>query len=96
MSRAHGIDSPHPRRRAGTWDSDDDDDDSVPEVEGEGAYRRNAEMLFNGEGDDERSLAAMRGAMASGKKIPTREAIAALEIVKVDDLPDKSKLISIL
>jgi hypothetical protein len=96
MSRAHGIDSPHPRRRAGTWDSDDDDDDSVPEVEGEGAYRRNAEMLFSGEGDDERSLAAMRGAIASGKKIPTREAIAALEIVKVDDLPDKSKLISIL
>jgi hypothetical protein len=96
MSRAHGIDSPHPRRRAGTWDSDDDDDDSVPEVEGEGAYRRNAEMLFSGEGDDERSLAAMRGAIASGKKIPTREAIAALEIVKVDDLPDKSKLLSIL
>ena len=95
MSRAHGIDSPHPRRRAGTWDSDDDDD-SVSEVEGEAAYRRNAEMLFSGEGDDERSLAAMRGAMASGKKIPTREAIAALEIVKVDDLPDKSKLISIL
>jgi hypothetical protein len=63
----------------------------VPEVEGEAAYRRNAEMLFSGEGDDERSLAAMRGAIASGKKIPTREAIAALEIVKVDDLPDKSK-----
>lgn len=95
MSRAHGLDSLHPRRQAGTWDSEDDDD-SVPEVEGEAAYRRSAELLFSGEGDDERSLAAMRGAIASGKKIPTREAIAALEIVKIDDLSDKSKLHSIL
>jgi hypothetical protein len=95
MYRSHGIDSPHPRRRAGTWDSDDDDD-SVPEVEAEAAYRRNAEMLFSGEGDDERSLAAMRGAIASGKKIPTREAIATLEVVKIGDLSDKSKSILML
>jgi hypothetical protein len=53
-------------------------------------------MLFSGEGDDERSLAAMRGAVASGKKIPTREAIATLEVVKIGDLSDKSKSILML
>ena len=82
----------NPRRRTGgSWDSDDDDE-SLPDIDVE-SYRRNADLLFNQDGDDERSLAAMRGALASSKKVPTKEAIASLELVTIQDLSDKSKAI---
>ena len=35
----------------------------------------------------------MRGALASSKKVPTKEAIASLELVTIQDLSDKSKAI---
>lgn len=72
-----------------TWDSDDDDD-PVPEMDAE-TYRRNAELLFSTDLDDERSMAAMRGALAAGKRVPSKEAIASLEIVKLEDLEENGR-----
>jgi hypothetical protein len=73
-----------------TFDSDDDDD-SVPEIDAEASYRRSAELLFSSDLDDERSMAAMRGALAAGKRVPSKEALASLEIVKVEDLEENGR-----
>jgi predicted kinase len=54
-------------------------------------YRRNAELLFSADLDDERSMAAMRGALAAGKRVPSKEALAALEIVKLEDLEENGR-----
>jgi DNA-binding SARP family transcriptional activator len=70
---------------AHTFDSDDDED-SVPEIDADTAYRRSAELLFSSDLDEERSMAAMRGALAAGKRVPSKEALASLEVVKVEDL----------
>ncbi len=72
-----------------TWDSDDDED-PVPETDAE-TYRRNAELLFSADLDDERSMAAMRGALASGKRVPSKEALASLEIVKLEELEENGR-----
>lgn len=48
------------------------------------------QILYQG-ADDERSVAAMRGALANSKKLPTKEALASLEKVKVEDLPERDK-----
>jgi hypothetical protein len=72
-----------------TWDSDDDDD-PVPEMDAE-SYRRSAELLFGADLDEERSMAAMRGALAAGKRVPSKEALASLEIVKLEDLEDNGR-----
>jgi hypothetical protein len=63
----------------------------VPEIDAEAAYRRSAELLFSSDLDDERSMAAMRGALAAGKKVPSKEALASLEIVKLEDLEDNGR-----
>ncbi|KAE9381741.1 hypothetical protein N431DRAFT_440567 [Stipitochalara longipes BDJ] len=91
IPRNTAFDPPHPRRRAAThtWDSDDDED-PVPEMDAE-TYRRNAELLFSTDLDDERSMAAMRGALASGKRVPSKEALASLEIVKLEDLEENGR-----
>jgi hypothetical protein len=73
-----------------TFDSDDDED-SVPEIDAEASYRRSAELLFSSDLDDERSMAAMRGALAAGKRVPSKEALASLEIVKVEDLEENGR-----
>jgi hypothetical protein len=72
-----------------TWDSDDDED-PVPEMDAE-TYRRNAELLFSTDLDDERSMAAVRGALAAGKRVPSKEALASLEIVKLEDLEENGR-----
>ena len=51
----------------------------------------NAELLFSTDLDDERSMAAMRGALAAGKRVPSKEAIASLEIVKFEDLEENGR-----
>jgi hypothetical protein len=79
---------------AHTWDSDDDDD-SVPEIDAE-AYRRSAEFLFSSDADDERSMAAMRGALAAGKRVPSKEALASLETVKLEDLEENGRSKSLM
>lgn len=70
----------------------------MPEADPEAAYRRSAELLFTSDLDDERSMAAMRGALAAGKRVPSKEALASLEIVKLEDLEDngRSKLDTII
>jgi hypothetical protein len=62
----------------------------VPETDAE-AYRRSAELLFSSDPDDERSMAAMRGALAAGKRVPSKEALASLEIVKLEDLEENGR-----
>ena len=69
------------------WGDSDDDDDSAPETEAE-AHRRSTEFFLNPGPEDERSIAAMRGALASGKRVPSKEAIASLEVVKLEDLEE--------
>ena len=54
-------------------------------------YRRNAELLLSTDLDDERSMAAMRGALASGKRVPSKDALASLEIVKLEDLEENGR-----
>ncbi|PMD25194.1 hypothetical protein NA56DRAFT_474670 [Hyaloscypha hepaticicola] len=87
VPRNNAFEPPHSRRRAAahTFDSDDDED-SVPEIDADTAYRRSAELLFSSDLEEERSMAAMRGALAAGKRVPSKEALASLEVVKVEDL----------
>ncbi len=62
----------------------------MPEIDAE-AYRRSAEFLFSSDPDDERSMAAMRGALAAGKRVPSKEALASLEIVKLEHLEENGR-----
>jgi hypothetical protein len=76
------------QRDATGWESDDDDDAGAdPEV---ASYRRTSQHLFD-DYDDERALAAMRGALAAGKKIPSKEALASLEKLAIKDLKEGDK-----
>jgi hypothetical protein len=83
--RAQGRQDPSnpARRNADVWDSDDEDD--FAEMD----YRRHSQFLS--EQDEERVMAAMRGAIAAGKKIPSKEALASLEKVDLKDLKDADK-----
>lgn len=78
-----------PARAAINGDSDDEDDESI-----EAEYRRNSELLFD-PGDEERALAAMRGALAVGKKVAARDFLANLEIVPIDQIPESERSCSI-
>ena len=66
------------------WDNSDDEDDLED---------RHPDEYGGPEGDDDRALAALRGAIAGSKKVPSKSAIASLEVVKPEDLKeaDKSK-----
>lgn len=78
----------YPRRRnaATTWDSDEDEEDIRAET-----YRRQAELLFGG-GDEERAMQLARGVLgAHGKRVPSKDALASLESVRVEDLSADSK-----
>jgi hypothetical protein len=87
------LDSSRPRRRnANDWDSGDDDDDDdahspLSEIDSD-----RAGFLY-GDMDEERHMAAVRGAIAAGKKIPSKEFIASLENVDPKDIKeaDRSK-----
>jgi hypothetical protein len=72
---------------AHTWDSDDDDD-STPDVEHESLRR---EALYAEFDEEQRTLASMRGAIAAGKKVPSKEAIASIEKLDIKDLGDADK-----
>jgi hypothetical protein len=58
--------------------------------EPEDGRRRRGEFLFNPE-DEERAMAAVRGALAASKKIPSKETIDALEVVDTKDLSEEEK-----
>lgn len=91
-------DLPHARRRLqpNSDSDDDDDDDSGLDLDLEGS-RIGAGRLY-GDMDEERMLAAMRGQLATGKKVPSKEAIASLEklIIKELDESDKCKFSYVL
>ncbi|KAE8447586.1 hypothetical protein EG329_010557 [Mollisiaceae sp. DMI_Dod_QoI] len=82
------------RRLASGWDSEEDEE-TVAELERERDevyYRRHAaEALFGADYDEERSIAAIRGAVAGGKRVPSKEALSSLESVKVKDLTDADR-----
>ena len=81
-------DSHHSRRRmAHTWDSDDDDD-SATEVDRE---RLRGGSLYTAEMEEERALAHMRAAIAAGKKVPSKEALASIEKLDIKDLNESDK-----
>lgn len=78
------------RRAVPAWDSEDDDDLADSEEMG---YRRHSQMF--GDQDEERALAALRGSIAAAKKIPSKEALAALERVDLKDLKESDKVCTI-
>jgi hypothetical protein len=90
--RTHGLPLPPDiasrMRRNHIWDSDDDEE-SIADIE-IGRYSRGSQQLFS-EYDEERAMAAMRGAMAAGKKVPSKEAIASLEKVSISDLKEADR-----
>jgi hypothetical protein len=60
--------------------------------EREALYRQHAaEALFGGDIDDDRSIAAIRGMVAGGKRVLSKEALASLESVKVKDLKEADR-----
>lgn len=88
------------RRLAPAWDPDSEEDEDITremsrEVarEREVLYRQHAaEALFGGDlGDDDRSIAAIRGMVAGGKRVISKEALASLESVKVKDLKEADR-----
>ncbi|KAF8856952.1 hypothetical protein BDZ45DRAFT_451420 [Acephala macrosclerotiorum] len=91
------LEGPRRRRLAPAWDPDSEEDEDIArEMSREGArerevlYRQHAaEALFGGDlGDDDRSIAAIRGMVAGGKRVISKEALASLESVKVIDLKE--------
>lgn len=78
-----------PRRRGHhPWDSDSDDD-----LDADLDAHRDLYFGPGAAADDERMIAAYRGHLVSGKKVPTKEAIASLEAVNLEGLKDDSKLL---
>lgn len=77
------------RRNAQTWDSEDDDDDSIADLEAD-ALRRGAEAP-GVDSMDERALAVIRARIAAKKKVPSKEALMALEEVAVQDLKESEQ-----
>ena len=94
-SRTFGSgEPPHTRRPShGISFESDDDDESAPDTDSD-TFRRNSELFFS-QSDEEHAIAAMRGQMLSGKRIPSQSALAALENVDPLDLKeaDRSKTI---
>lgn len=70
-------------------DSDDDDDADI-DIE---SRQRDSDVYFNLQRDEQRALATMHRAIAASKKVPSKEAIASLEKVNLQDLQtsDQSK-----
>lgn len=81
---------PVPPRPTG-WDASDDEDEA--ELEAEALSRRQeAEIYFVTNGlDADRAMAALRGAAAVAKRVPSKAAIASLEILKAEDLKPADK-----
>ena len=69
-----------------------DEDDSSDEFDMD-VYRTSQDWLLHSESDRERFLATARGRVATGKRVPSKEALASLEKVKPEDLTgnDRSK-----
>ena len=89
---SHSLDPSRSRRRDNPdWDSEDDDDPlSAPESDVyTNPYR--AGLLFNSDMDDERRMAAARGALAAGKKVPSKEFVASLEKLNPKDLKEADR-----
>lgn len=63
------------RHTQGSWSSEEDS--AAEERTTEDSYRRSADLLFSHE-DEERTMAAMRGAITLRKKTPSKAAIASL------------------
>jgi hypothetical protein len=92
------TDSPRTRRPASgstnIWvESDDEDDDLLPPtIE---AYRQAELLLATGEFTGEHTLAALRGQISRGKRVPSKEALSSLEKVDVSTLKpeDRSKFL---
>jgi len=82
-------DLPHPRRRMPPTSDSDDDDDSAPDLDQETS--RSAAGRLYGDMDEERMLAAMRGQLATGKKVPSKETIASLEKLTIKGLNESDK-----
>ncbi|KAG0651001.1 putative RING finger [Hyphodiscus hymeniophilus] len=83
----HSLDNSRSRRHDNhDWDSEDDDDlDPDTDVYSTNPYR--AGIMFNGDMDEERRMAAARGAaMAARKSVPSKAFIASLE--KLDPMKD--------
>ncbi|SZF03023.1 unnamed protein product [Blumeria hordei] len=74
------------RRNRDQLDVSGDDDNPHRNVYVTLPRRQNALFLGPGGLGDERSLAVMRGALAACKRVPSKETIASLEIVKLDNL----------
>ena len=78
-----------PARRRG-WDLSDEGEES----DDDGLHRDPSQVFHYPDGDDDRddrAMAALRGMIASSKKVPSKAAIAALEVVKPEDLKDADK-----
>lgn len=79
------MNPPRRRREIPAWPSDDEDD---LDLEAEQAER---DLFLRAAGvtiDDERIMAAYRGQMKLGPKVPTKEAIASLEVVALEDMKE--------
>ncbi|CAG8974419.1 hypothetical protein HYALB_00004115 [Hymenoscyphus albidus] len=71
------------------WDPSDDEDEGELEAE---ARRQDAEIyLAAGRAEADRAMAALRGAAAVAKRIPSKAAIASLETLKAEDLKPADK-----
>lgn len=69
--------------------SDEEEDDELFEA---ADYRRHADLLFGDPGEEEiRAMAAMRGALAMGKKVTTRDFLANLEVVPIEQVPENER-----
>ncbi|EHL00858.1 putative E3 ubiquitin-protein ligase hrd-1 [Glarea lozoyensis 74030] len=90
------MDGPARIRRG--LDISDDDEDSDLERESNEIYRREEELsrrenelARREDGNEERAMAVLRGAIALGKRVPSKAAIASLQVVKVEDLKEADK-----
>lgn len=76
------------RRMPQSYDASDDEDDDSPDSNE--SVRSHTGRLYN-EAEDERALASMRGGIASGKRVPSKEAMASIEKVEIKDLDEKDR-----
>jgi hypothetical protein len=74
------------RTRRGLDISDDDE-----ESDGEDAHREPGGVYRYGDGDEDRAMAVLRGAISVSKRVPSKAAIASLQVVKVEDLKEADK-----
>ena len=71
-----------------SYDASDDEDDDSPDSNE--SIRSHTGRLYN-EAEDERVLASMRGGIASGKRVPSKDAMASIEKVEIKDLDEKDR-----